>query len=218
MRLFLIILFSLFTITSFSQSLANRKILTIKAMDILGSVNSGRTFSNGIGNTPNNSQGIRLTLGASIGKINAQNVAILYGLEIPLRFNHMTTTNVESNESEFGMFPSVTLLKMIPITPNVYWGSNVGIRAGYERYRGIVSGQNPEVRNTWEARVFYKPLEFIWYFRKNTAVNFGIWDGSISYTTATTRVNSSNDATLKTNSLLINGRFNITLGMQFILH
>ena len=218
MKIILVLFLSLLCSVSFSQSLSNKKVVTVSATDILGNINSGRTYSGGVGNSPTKSEGVRINLAASIGRFNDHNVAVLYGLELPVRFTHTSTQNVEANETEYGFFPSVSVLKMLPISGSVYLGSRLGVRAGYQRYRSSISGQNPEIINTWEGRIFYRPFDFIWYFQKETALTFGIWDGYLSYISSTTKIRSSNDASLATHGLTINARFNLTFGMQFLLH
>lgn len=214
MKYLLSIVLSLFVFEAFSQNLVNRKVISVTASDIFGNVYSGQTFSNGIGSTPNKNQGIRATFAGNIGKFNSHNVAVLYGIEIPLRFTHTSTQTGETNETEYGFFPSISILKMISITNSVFIGSTVGLRAGYQKYHSSA----PETINTWDARVIYRPLDFIWYFRKETALTLGIWDGYIEYNNATTTVPSTNNAKLKTNSLMLNARFNLTFGVQFLLH
>ena len=131
MKHLLFLVLFLFTVTCFGQKITNSKIIGISLGDVTIGTGKSQIISNGV--TSNTTAGFTISLapGFEKGFVNKKNVSILWGIQLPFLYNHNTPApNLVANETHIGIFPTLSIMKMIPITEKVFFGTMFGAKAG----------------------------------------------------------------------------------------
>jgi hypothetical protein len=206
----------LFGITSTqSQTLVGKKVINITASDLLGNINYGHTYDFGTTTSLPNNQNIGASLKFSVGKFNKNYAGLFYGIELPIRYS---SSQDGSSQTVYGIYPSLSYIKLFPVSSNIYLSTELGGKIGYQRDFVHLAGVRDETTHIWQGGVFYRPITAIWYAKNNTAFLFSLYDAQLSLTTRTTTVNDNPNRKVVMSNINVWGHFNPTFGIQLLLN
>ncbi len=210
---YLLFIFIFSIASSQAQIIVGKKVLNVIASDLLGNINYGHTYDFGTNTPLPSSQNIGASLKFSIGKFTKNYAGLFYGFEIPVRYSHAQDG---SAQTVYGLYPSLSYVKLIPVSSTIYLATELGGKIGYERDFSHIVNVHDETTTIWQVGVFYRPITAIWYVKKYTALSFGLYDAQVSYTNRKTTINDNPNRKAFTSNINLWGHFNPSFGIQLL--
>ena len=215
----LFFLLLLFSISAYGQKIAERKIVGFSLMDVTVGVGKSQIISNGV--TSNTTTGLTISLapGVEKGFINKKNVAVLWGIQIPFLYNHnKPAPDLVANETHIGLFPSISIMKMIPVTEKVFFGTMFGAKAGCDWENSNATATAEQHYMTIKAGVSIVPVTVTWFFKPSTALLFGVGYYELAYSHLAIVTPNLPSNKYFSNNVGLNGHLStITVGIRFLV-